>query len=87
MLGQILGISEFLDGKDKGPGVYEGPIGKEILACNKSGWNVPVTFQQLSDGKVQKLPEEFLTALSHDQKYLYDICHAVQEGCCCCCCC
>ena len=73
-------LFEFLDGKYKGPGVYEGPVGKEIVACNKDGWNVPVKFQSLSEGKVQKLPDQFLTALSHDQRYLYDICHAVQEG-------
>lgn len=73
-------LFEFHDGKCKGPGVYEGPIGKDIMDNNKKGWASPVNFKPLSGGKVQTLPENFLKELSHDQRYLYDICHAVQSG-------
>ena len=72
-------LFEFLDGKYKGPGIYEGPIGQAMAALSKKVPGNVVKFVSI-DGKVPELPESFIKNLSYDQRYLYEVSHAIQNG-------
>lgn len=68
-----------LDGVQIGPDLYSGPIGELLLKC----FELPVVkFKRIVSDDFPVLSDEVLKDLSTDQKYLYEICHAVQSGCC-----
>lgn len=62
-----------LDGPTSGPTSFSGPIGKSLTHCQ----DLPViNFVRID----VSFPEVDSKDLSTDQKYLWDICHAVQKG-------
>lgn len=68
-----------LDGVQVGPGLYSGPVGKLLLDCFK----LPIVkFKRIFSDDLPVLSDDVLKDLSTDQKYLYEICHAIQSGCC-----
>lgn len=70
-------IFHYLDGATTGPRSFTGEIGKAIQSCEK----LPVVnFQAIPDISLPVLPAHVLDDLSSDQKYLYNICQALQSG-------
>lgn len=70
-------LIELIDGKTSGPHAYKGEIGKKLNDCSK----LPVcNFQKIFSDDLPVLPKDIHNDLSTDQKYLYDICHAIQSG-------
>lgn len=68
-----------LDGATSGPQLYSGPIGKALENCT----GLPVVeFSAIPSLNLPDLPKETEEKLSTDQKYLYQICHAVSSGTC-----
>lgn len=70
-------LFQAIDGKASGPNVFEGDLGKAV-AMPLSDFPV-VQFKPVA-GVVTQLPEDIVSDLSCDQKYLHDICIAVQHG-------
>lgn len=67
-----------LDGSTSGPKEYTGPIGKQLAACKSK----PLVSFCAVAGNLLELPDNIVKELSTDQKYLYEICHAVMAGFC-----
>lgn len=68
-----------LDGVTLGPHLFKGPIGKMLPDSSKQ----PICgFERFFSDDLPVLPDEVLKDLSTDQKYLYEICHAIQIGSC-----
>lgn len=64
---------EVIDGKTTRPGTFEGSVGKMI---QKDITSMPIVKFSPVNGNIQEISK----SLSTDQKYLYDICLAVQLG-------
>lgn len=71
-------LFSYLDGRTSGPSAFSGPIGKALETCENLSVKsfVPVT------GNLIVQDEEATKSLSTDQKYLFEICHAVASGVC-----
>ena len=56
---------------------YDGHIGSQF----KNGLDLKpiVNFKKIT-GKVQRFTEDFIKTFNNDTKYLYNICHAIQNG-------
>lgn len=67
-----------LDGCTTGPKEYSGPIGKQLAGCENT---TTVDFCAVASN-IPKLPKNVVDELSTDQKYLYELCHAVSTGFC-----
>ena len=65
-----------LDGVTHGPNSFSGPIGKQLKECNMP--DLPVVAFQPIEGNV--LPNIDPNELSTDQKYLLEICQAINTG-------
>lgn len=66
-----------IDGVEIGPGLFKGPIGKSLHEC----WKLPIqNFKQIFSDDLPVLPLKVRQDLSTDQKYLYNLCHAIQSG-------
>lgn len=65
-----------LDGSTSGPKGYSGPIGAALINCDKNALTSPVT------GNLPTLDENIVQQLSTEQKYLFEICSAIQGGSC-----
>lgn len=65
-----------LDGPTTGPRGYSGPIGKSLVDCEK----FPVTTFLPINGNLPQLDEKVINDLSWEQKYLYNICNAINLG-------
>ena len=72
-------LFERIDGKTSGPNSFKGVIGKELHSDFTSK---PIVVYDPICGKTQYINCDVLNNLSTDQKYLYNICHAVQSGIC-----
>ena len=68
---------EVLDGETTGPRTSMGMIGKDLGFDPK---NKPILNFSTIPGKVSTLPEDIISDLSTDQKYLYKACIAIQNG-------
>ena len=67
-------IFTYLDGTTSGPSAFTGDIGKSLVTCQTLA---VVEFEAINGN----LPEfKNTSSLSKDQKYLYDICMAVNNG-------
>ncbi|KAI6655352.1 hypothetical protein LOD99_2187 [Oopsacas minuta] len=72
-------LFQIIDGKTSGPNSFKGVIGKELncdFTCK------PIAAYHPLCGKTQLIDCDILKNLNKDQKYLYNICHAVQTGIC-----
>ena len=70
-------LFEHLDGSSSGPRSYSGEIDTLLQQCDK----MPVVeFQQRIECDLPVLTESVAHDLSTDQRYLYDMCHAVASG-------
>lgn len=67
-----------LDGSTSGPKEYSGPIGKQLNVCESK----PLVSFCVVAGNLLELPDDIVKELSTDQKYLYEMCHAVTTGSC-----
>lgn len=66
-----------IDGVTTGPKLFSGPIGKMLVSCEQR----PIKeFQKVFSDDLIVLPENVVKQLSNDQRYLYDICHCIQNG-------
>ncbi|KAI6657811.1 hypothetical protein LOD99_553 [Oopsacas minuta] len=72
-------LFQIIDGKTSGPNSFKGVIGKE-LNCDFTCKPI-AAYHPLCD-KTQLIDSDILKNLNKDQKYLYNICHAVQTGIC-----
>ena len=70
-------IFKYLDGITQGPGSYSGPIGKKIVG---DVHKMPIVKYEAIPGLLKTYTDACIKSLSSDQKYLYFICHAVQDG-------
>lgn len=70
-------LFRILDGVTKSPKLFIGPIGKKLTACETEPI---VRFKRVSSDNLPVLPESVVDDLSCDQKYLYNMCHAIQAG-------
>lgn len=70
-------IFKELDGKTTGPSSYSGHIGSAIDAQLVD--LDPIKFCKVR-GRVKQIPRTVVNQFTGDQKYFYDICHAVQTG-------
>lgn len=72
-------LFKHLDGETSGPKAFKGQIGRMLKATNE----VAVSdFERVFSDNMPVLPVDIIKDLSTDQKYLYEICHAVQTGYC-----
>ena len=68
-------LFQIIDGKTSGPNSFKGVIGKELncdFTCK------PIAVYNPICGKTQRIDCDVFKNLNTDQKYLYNICHAVQ---------
>lgn len=70
-------LFEKIDGPTLGPDTLKGCIGKQL---KKDLSNLDIVKFSLVKGKIEEIPECVIKQLSSDQKYLYEICIAVQSG-------
>jgi len=70
-------LFETIDGKSSGPHAFQGALGKSV-SVNLTQLQI-VNFKSVT-GLVKDLPQCVVQDLSCDQRYLYDICLAVQTG-------
>ncbi len=70
-------LFKHLDGATTGPNTYKGPIGSAIV--NDLRFLPVISFKKVS-GRVLKLPAHVISGFTGDQKYLYELCRAVQKG-------
>jgi len=71
-------IFRHYDGKTTGPSSYTGEIGRSII--NQDLRLLPLTTFKAVNGNIKKIDEQVVATLSSDQKYLYEIGIAVQNG-------
>ena len=72
-------LFERIDGKNSGPNSFKGVIGKEL---NSDFTSKSIAVYNPICGRTQYINCDVLNNLNTDQKYLYNICHAVQSGFC-----
>lgn len=65
------------DGKSSGPSSFKGAIGREL---EKDLCSLPLADFETVPGMVQEIPVEVQKHMSRDQKYLYRMSMAVQQG-------
>lgn len=65
-----------LDGETNGPRGFTGPIGKALEGCEKLAVK---SFEKIESADI---PIILKTDLSWEQKYLYEMCHAISSGVC-----
>lgn len=65
-----------LDGETHGPSAFVGPIGKQLQSCEKLH---VVVFNEVK-GNLPAIPASIMKDLSADQRYLFDICQAIDNG-------
>ena len=70
-------LFESIDGKSSGPHAFQGALGKSV-SVNLTQIQI-VNFKSVT-GLVKDLPQCVVQDFSCDQRYLYDICLAVQTG-------
>ena len=70
-------LFQAIDGKASGPNTFEGDLGKALTMPLS---DLPVVQFKPVAGVVAQLPDDVVSDLSCDQKYLHDICIAVQQG-------
>lgn len=66
-----------LDGQTNGPKSFTGPIGRMLNDCETRN---PQKFKKFFTDSMPVLPQNVMNDLSKDQRYLYDIVHAIQSG-------
>ena len=72
------GLFQLHDGKTSGPNSFKGPLGKQ-LEDNLTKFP-PVKFARIKNKDFPNIPVDVVDDLSTDQRYLYRICCAIQEG-------
>jgi hypothetical protein len=71
-------LFEYLDGSTTGPRSYSGPVGTLLQQCDK----MPLAEFQKMECDIPQLPDNVVSDLSTDQRYLYEMCQAVASGTC-----
>lgn len=66
-----------LDGETSGPKAFKGQIGKQLAGVNERSI---CDFEKVFSDHLPVLPNNVVKDLSTDQKYLYEMCHAIQSG-------
>lgn len=66
-----------LDGTTTGPKSFSGPVGK---ACATDVWERDLVPFEAVPGNVQDIPDEVVRDLSRDQRHMYHMARAVQDG-------